>query len=104
MATMFLLRWLHGQTQQPAIRRTSRPKQTVASGIKNSWRSTMKRIFAALFALVCAASASAAPFQNGGFEVGTLTADPCNNALPTGSTAVTGWTVISGNIEYLDAP
>ena len=61
----------------------------------------MKRILAALFALVCAASASAAPFQNGGFELGTPTADPCNVALPVGSTAITGWTVISGNVEYL---
>ena len=32
----------------------------------------MKRILSALFALVCVASASAAPFQNGGFELGTL--------------------------------
>src|SRR5437868_331582 len=62
---------------------------------------TMKRILIALFALVCATSACAAPFQNGGFEVGTLTADPCNNALPVGSTAITGWTVIQGDIDYL---
>ena len=52
----------------------------------------MKRIFTALFALVCAASASAAPFQNGGFELGTLPPDPCNDALIPFDTSITGWT------------
>ncbi|MFO1395520.1 MAG: choice-of-anchor C family protein [Burkholderiales bacterium] len=60
-----------------------------------------KRLVAALFALTCATTAMAAPFQNGGFEVGTLSPDPCNGALPAGSTAITGWTVVAGNIDYV---
>ena len=62
----------------------------------------MKRFLPALFALVCAAGASAQPFQNGGFELG---APPgCNIALPVGSTAITGWTVIAGNIDWVSPP
>jgi choice-of-anchor C domain-containing protein len=53
---------------------------------------------------VCVASASAQPFQNGSFELGTPTADPCNIPLAIGSTAITGWTVIEGNIEWLNGP
>ena len=61
----------------------------------------MKRILPALLALVCSAFASAAQFQNGSFEIGTLSGDPCNVSLPVSSTAITGWTVISGNIDYV---
>ena len=63
----------------------------------------MKRFWLAARVLVLGfvGTAFAAPFQNGSFEVGTPTADPCNVALPIGSTAITGWTVIAGNIEYI---
>jgi choice-of-anchor C domain-containing protein len=61
----------------------------------------MRRIFSALFAFAWAASAFAAPFQNGGFETGTLSADPCNGAIPVGGGAITGWTVILGDIDYV---
>jgi choice-of-anchor C domain-containing protein len=63
----------------------------------------MKRfwLFARVLVLGFVGTAFGAPFQNGGFEVGTPTADPCNIALPIGSTAITGWTVIAGNIEYI---
>jgi len=61
----------------------------------------MKRILSALCALGFAGVAFAAPFQNGSFEAGTLTADPCNVSLASGSTAITGWTVVQGDIDYL---
>jgi len=46
---------------------------------------------------------TAAPFQNGSFEVGTVT--PCNTFnIPAGSTTITGWTVSTGNIDWLGSP
>jgi hypothetical protein len=46
-------------------------------------------------------TAFAASFQNGGFEAGTLTADPCNDPLAAGSTAIAGWTVVpGGDVNY----
>jgi choice-of-anchor C domain-containing protein len=53
------------------------------------------------FVLGFGGTASAAPFQNGSFEIGTLTADPCNVALNAADTSFTGWTVSVGNIEYV---
>src|SRR6185295_9430151 len=63
----------------------------------------MNRLWLAARVLVLgvATSAFGAPFQNGSFELGTLTGDPCNTSLPNGSTAITGWQVISGDIDYL---
>ena len=61
------------------------------------------RLAAQVLVLGFIGSTFAAPFQNGSFEIGTLTADPCNVALPVASTAITGWTVVSGNIDYLNA-
>src|SRR6185295_20047499 len=64
---------------------------------------SMKRFLHAVQVLVLGfvGTAFADPFQNGSFEVGTLTANPCNIALPVGSTAITGWTVINGAIDYV---
>lgn len=50
--------------------------------------------------LLLAATAYAAPFQNGSFEApgypsGTIT------TLPSGDTTITGWTVTGANIDYL---
>jgi hypothetical protein len=63
----------------------------------------MKRFLHAVQVLVLGfvGTAFADPFQNGSFEVGTLTANPCNISLPVGSTAITGWTVINGAIDYV---
>jgi choice-of-anchor C domain-containing protein len=44
----------------------------------------------------------AAPFQNGSFEHGSpiATPAPCFVILPIGSTNITGWTVIRGDIDW----
>jgi choice-of-anchor C domain-containing protein len=49
--------------------------------------------------LGAALSISASPFQNGGFENGT--APGLFTTLPSGSTAITGWTVGGGGIDYI---
>ena len=46
------------------------------------------------------ASANAAPFQNGSFEGGVLL-NPQFTTLSIGDTAITGWTVSSGSIDYI---
>lgn len=45
----------------------------------------------------------AAPFQNGSFEIGFPITSPgaCFVILPSGSTNITGWTVISGDIDWV---
>ncbi|MEO8753311.1 MAG: choice-of-anchor C family protein, partial [Casimicrobiaceae bacterium] len=60
----------------------------------------MKRILSALFALMCAASASAAPFQNGGFEIGGSASCGAFDNLPAGSSVIPGWMVSVGNIDW----
>lgn len=66
----------------------------------------MHRIVALSALLALASLASAAPFQNGSFEVGfpITTPAPCFVTLPVGSTNLTGWTVISGNIDWNFTP
>jgi choice-of-anchor C domain-containing protein len=65
----------------------------------------MHRIAATLAMFALAQLASAAPFQNGSFEVGSPVTSPgaCFVTLPNGSTNLTGWTVIFGNIDW-DGP
>lgn len=45
----------------------------------------------------------AAPFQNGSFEIGSpiTTPAPCFAILPSGSTNITGWMVILGDIDWI---
>lgn len=63
----------------------------------------MKRIVSLLLTTTLGASVTAAPFQNGSFELGS--AAPCNTFnVPVGSTLITGWTVSVGNIDWLGAP
>ena len=60
----------------------------------------MNRRFAALAAAGCfAATAHAAPFQNGGFDVGA----PANFVfdIPAGSTTIPGWTVSTGSVDWI---
>lgn len=56
-----------------------------------------------VFALLAAAASGviAAPFQNGSFEVGTLTNTGGFDVLTPGSTAITGWTVIGDGVDYI---
>lgn len=63
----------------------------------------MKRtqLAALLFAGLTAAGLMAAPFQNGSFEVGTLANPSGFDTLATGSTAITGWTVVGDGIDYI---
>lgn len=50
-----------------------------------------------VFVLLCGGT-SAAPFQNGSFELGPT---PCNTFnVPAGSTIITGWTVSVGNLDW----
>lgn len=62
----------------------------------------MKRRLLAMFAVASiglSASANAAVFQNGSFEVG---ADPGSfTTLGAGSTTIAGWTVGAGGIDYI---
>ena len=53
--------------------------------------------------MVSAATATAAPFQNGGFEAGTLNNPASFDSLAPGSTAITGWTVVGDGIDYIGA-
>jgi choice-of-anchor C domain-containing protein len=62
----------------------------------------MRRVLAAamLLAIGSARQASAAPFTNGSFELGSV--DPgMYQTLGVGSTAITGWEVIGSNIDYV---
>src|ERR1700716_1093711 len=66
----------------------------------------MHRIAATLATLASLAFAHwvcAAPFQNGSFEAGfpITSPQPCFVTLPSGSTNLTGWTVVLGNIDWL---
>ena len=65
----------------------------------------MSRLASALFALLLGGAASAAPFQNGSFEIGGKQT-PCNNTfnIPAGSTLIPGWTVSVGNIDWEGSP
>jgi choice-of-anchor C domain-containing protein len=63
----------------------------------------MRRIALTLVTVGFAQLALAAPFQNGSFEVGSpiTTPAPCFAILPSGSTNITGWTVILGDIDWI---
>jgi choice-of-anchor C domain-containing protein len=64
----------------------------------------MKRhlLASAVTALIGLCSAAdAAVFQNGSFETSSLGDIGGFTTLSTGSTAITGWTVTSGNIDYI---
>lgn len=50
--------------------------------------------------VVCGQSI-AAPFQNGSFELGTLTNTGSFDTLSAGSTAITGWVVVGDGVDYI---
>ena len=61
------------------------------------------RLATVLFVFSWCGSVWAAPFQNGSFELGTIS--PCNTFnIPAGSTIITGWTVSVGNIDWEGSP
>ena len=55
-------------------------------------------------ACTCAASANAGAFQNGSFEQSSFAPGAVGNfaTLAAGSTAITGWTVTGGGIDYIN--
>ena len=54
-------------------------------------------------ALLSAAAAHAAPFQNGSIESGTLVNTASFDELHIGSTAITGWTVLGpAGVDYIE--
>jgi choice-of-anchor C domain-containing protein len=63
----------------------------------------MHRIAATIAMFAFAQFVCAAPFQNGSFEAGfpVTSPEPCFVTLPIGSTNLTGWTVILGNVDWL---
>nr|MDQ6923771.1 hypothetical protein [Pseudomonadota bacterium] len=63
----------------------------------------MHRIAATFAMFAFAQLVWAAPFQNGSFEAGfpITSPGPCFVTLPSGSTNLTGWTVIAGDIDWL---
>jgi choice-of-anchor C domain-containing protein len=64
----------------------------------------MKRFFGALLAIVSvgiSSAANAAVFQNGSFELGTANIGQFTTLNAGDSTSITGWTVGSGNIDYI---
>jgi len=63
----------------------------------------MHRIAATFAMFAFAQFVSAAPFQNGSFEAGfpITSPGPCFVTLPSGSTNLTGWTVILGNLDWV---
>ena len=63
----------------------------------------MKKIFALLAVISAPGMVHAAAFQNGSFESGSLYNTGTFDTLYAGSTAITGWTVTGGNIDYIGA-
>lgn len=65
----------------------------------------MSRLASGVVLLLFFGAASAAPFQNGSFEVGGKRA-PCTNVfnIPVGSTMIPGWVVSAGNIDWEGDP
>ena len=55
----------------------------------------------ALVGLATAFSCQAAHFQNGSFEIATVDPGGAFVTLPSGDTEITGWTVVSGDIDYI---
>ena len=65
-------------------------------------RSKVGAALAVVASLALAGTALAAGFTNGSFENGTYTGGSWNT-LNTGSTAITGWTVSSGTVDWVDS-
>src|SRR5437879_8479614 len=63
----------------------------------------MKRILSALCALGFAGVAFAAPFQNGSFEIGAPSTCGAGDGLLAGSSAIPGWTISVGNVDWTTA-
>lgn len=61
----------------------------------------MRKSFVMALLAAAASGVIAAPFQNGSFEVGTLTDTGGFDVLSPGSTAITGWTVIGDGVDYI---
>ncbi|MGB3069945.1 MAG: choice-of-anchor C family protein [Ottowia sp.] len=60
-----------------------------------------KTMGAAAATLLLAATAYAAPFQNGSFEQPGISGGGDINTLPAGNTYLPGWTVTGVNVDYL---
>ena len=65
-------------------------------------RSLVGTVLALVASLTLVSTALAASFTNGSFEDGTYTGGNWNT-LNTGSTAITGWTVSSGTVDWVDS-
>jgi choice-of-anchor C domain-containing protein len=65
----------------------------------------MSRLASGVVLLLFFGAASAAPFQNGSFEIGGKSG-ACTNTfnIPVGSTLIPGWTVSAGNIDWEGKP
>lgn len=61
----------------------------------------MRQLLAMVFGLALAWPCAAARFQNGNFETATVDPDGAFVTLPLGSMQITGWTVVSGDIDYI---
>ena len=61
----------------------------------------MRRLALTVFWLAVAWPCMAARFQNGSFENASVDPDGSFVTLAVGSTQITGWTVVSGNIDYI---
>ena len=61
----------------------------------------MRHIVTTASLALLASHASAAPFQNGSFESGTLANTGSFDTLSAGSTAITGWTVTGDGVDYM---
>ncbi len=61
----------------------------------------MRRLAVAALGLAMAWPCMAAHFQNGSFESASVDPDGSFVTLPEGSMQITGWTVVSGNIDYI---
>jgi choice-of-anchor C domain-containing protein len=63
----------------------------------------MRQVAVAVLGLAVAWPCMAAPFQNGSFENASADPDGSFVTLVAGSAQITGWTVVSGNIDYIGA-
>ena len=61
----------------------------------------MPRLAVAVFGLAVAWPCMAARFQNGSFENASVDPDGAFVTLAAGSMQITGWTVVSGDIDYI---
>ena len=61
----------------------------------------MRQLVRVVFGLAVACPCLAAPFQNGSFENASVDPGGSFVTLADGSTQITGWTVISGDIDYI---